>query len=68
VSAMRGCWSCGSHGACFEGCVCAKCLDPDGYEEWRKNDPEGYEDWLDSQQLEHGEECDCPGCTGEAGW
>ena len=47
---MKPCWSCGSHGPCVGDCDCAKCLDPDGYAEWRQNHPEEYEDWLEEQR------------------
>jgi hypothetical protein len=60
---LKGCWSCGSHGECYDGCDCAKCLDPEGYAEWRANNPDEYAEWLESQRLEHDEGCDCPGCV-----
>lgn len=59
---IRGCWSCGSHRACFPDCECAKCVDPDSYELWKATESEEYGEWLASQELEHGEICDCPGC------
>jgi hypothetical protein len=63
---LRGCWSCGSHGRCYDGCECTKCLDPEDYSRWRCENPEEYREWLDSQRLEHDEECDCPSCLGTA--
>jgi hypothetical protein len=62
VSRIRGCWSCGSHSRCYSDCECAKCVDPEGYREWRQESPEEYREWLDDQRLEHDEECDCPSC------
>jgi hypothetical protein len=56
---FAGCWSCGAHGPCYTNCDCAKCVDPEGYADWRADDPEGYADWIDRQ---HVEECDCPSC------
>jgi hypothetical protein len=45
---LIACWSCGAKNEeCFDGCECAKCVDPEGYDEWRYNNPEEYEDWLD---------------------
>lgn len=58
---IRGCWSCGSHAACYSECDCEKCINPQGYADWKYGEPEEYQDWVESQQL-HGEECDCPGC------
>lgn len=58
---IKGCWSCGSHAACFDGCECAKCIDPEGYALWRCENPEEYSKWLGSQKLPD-EECDCPSC------
>jgi hypothetical protein len=47
------CWSCGAKNrSCFEDCECAKCVDPEGYEEWQRNDPEGYADWLDRNTVD----------------
>lgn len=45
---MDPCWSCGAQDEpCFEGmCECAKCIDPEGYKEWKENNPEEYQDWL----------------------
>jgi len=48
MRSMKPCWSCGAQDEpCFEICDCAKCVDPDGYEEWKDNNPEAYESWLD---------------------
>lgn len=44
------CKDCGSTEAdCYLGCICAKCVDPEGYEQWKNENPEQYEDWLDKQ-------------------
>ena len=61
---MRGCWSCGSHSACYSDCECAKCIDPLGYSDWRSSDPDRYDAWMEDQQLEYGADCDCPSCGG----
>jgi hypothetical protein len=49
---MKPCWSCGAQDApCDERvCVCAKCVDPDGYREWRDQNPDDYARWLESQR------------------
>lgn len=45
------CRFCDSEDAdCYEDCDCAKCVDPEAYEEWKENYPDEYEDWLDSQR------------------
>ena len=54
---FKPCWSCGSKAACYEDCECAKCLDPEDYQEWKENNPEEYSDWIESQK-EHDEEDD----------
>ncbi len=59
VFMFKGCWSCGSHAACFDDCDCAKCVDPEDYEDWRQGNPAQYESWLERQQVD---ECGCPGC------
>jgi hypothetical protein len=46
---LKPCWSCGSRGVCYSGCECAKCEDPQGYEEWKENNPEDYSEWLKKQ-------------------
>jgi len=43
------CWSCGSEGPCYSGCLCAKCVDPVSYREWRREDPIGHKKWKLSQ-------------------
>lgn len=53
---FKPCWSCKSTGPCYSECECAKCLDPDGYQEWREENPEEYEEWVDSQREY--DECD----------
>lgn len=47
---FKPCWSCGATGPCYGECDCAKCVDPDGYEDWRRYNPEEYQDWLDRQR------------------
>jgi hypothetical protein len=47
---FKPCWSYGSNAACYDGCECAKCVDPDGYARWRCECPEEYEDWLERQR------------------
>lgn len=34
---------------CYDSCNCAKCIDPEGYEEWKNNNPEAYDAWLERQ-------------------
>jgi len=46
------CDFCGSEGECYLGCQCAKCLDPEAYEEWKNENPEAYERWLEKKRLE----------------
>lgn len=42
------CWSCGSEDAgCYSYCECAKCEDPEGYQQWREQNPDEYQEWLD---------------------
>jgi hypothetical protein len=63
---LRPCWSCGTTDRdCFSGCQCAKCVDPEGYAEWKANYPERYDTWLqlnlvdsDDLMLEQIEECE----------
>ena len=44
------CWSCGSTQPwCYEGCECAKCVDPGAYADWKNNCPDEYEAWIDRQ-------------------
>ena len=49
---MKPCWSCGAQNEpCNEEeCECAKCIDPEGYENWKTENPEEYELWLEDQQ------------------
>jgi hypothetical protein len=49
---IKPCWSCGSEEECYEQCSCAKCLNPEGYAEWKDNNPEEYNAWLESQSIE----------------
>jgi hypothetical protein len=44
------CWSCRSEAACYTGCVCAKCLDPESYEQWRVEAPDEYDAWIERQR------------------
>ncbi len=43
---VRYCDFCLSAGVCVSSCECAKCIDPEEYEEWKSNNPEEYENWL----------------------
>jgi len=52
---MKPCWSCGSTEDCYGGCECAKCIDPEGYQEWKENNPEEYEEWLEEQMEDDNE-------------
>ena len=47
---FKPCWSCDSTSDCYSDCECAKCVDPEGYQEWKENCPEEYEGWLESQE------------------
>jgi len=47
---FKACWSCGSNSDCYEDCECAKCIDPEGYAQWRHDFPEEYEAWLEEQR------------------
>jgi hypothetical protein len=50
---MRPCWSCGAQDQeCYSGCSCARCVDPENYEAWRRDNPEKYKDWLKSQKCD----------------
>lgn len=45
------CKDCGSEEAdCYEDCDCAKCVDPEAYQEWKENNPDEYQEWLDKQE------------------
>ena len=49
---LKPCWSCGAQDrACFAGCECEKCIDPEGYAHWRRENPEEYREWLESQRI-----------------
>jgi hypothetical protein len=52
MSYFAPCWSCGSTSDCYGGCECAKCVDPVGYAEWRRECPEEYDDWCERQREE----------------
>ena len=47
---MKPCWSCESNAECYDGCECAKCVDREGYQDWKENNPEDYERWLEVQK------------------
>ena len=49
---LKPCWSCGSEDSCYQDCMCRKCVDPEGYEEWKNNDVYDYNKWLESQEEE----------------
>ena len=47
---MKPCWSCGAQDEpCFDPCDCAKCEDPETYEDWKQNNPDEYQNWLEEQ-------------------
>ena len=46
------CDYCGSKGKCYYWCKCSKCLDPEGYEDWKQNYPNEYEEWLNRKKQE----------------
>lgn len=50
---IKPCWSCGSDSDCYSDCMCMKCMDPEGYEEWKNNNPERYERWLRKQEEKY---------------
>ena len=55
---MQPCWSCGAvDHECYAGCLCAKCIDPIGYAEWRREDPGGYARWM-AKNVEDPEEAE----------
>ena len=57
---LKPCWSCGAQDrACYPGCECAKCVDPEGYAQWRYECPDEYNDWLQDQFWEEGDEVEC---------
>lgn len=46
-SPMLPCRHCGAQNrSCYDGCRCAKCLDPVGYEAWKMEHPEEYDRYL----------------------
>jgi len=65
---FAGCWSCGSHGPCYEDCYCAACRNPVEYMEWCVCHPDQYRRWRDTQKLAPGVECTCPKCRAKRGW
>ncbi len=47
---MKPCWSCGARNRpCDRGCKCKKCVDPQGWEKWRKENPDEYYAYLATQ-------------------
>lgn len=47
---MKPCWSCGTEEPeCYDPCECAKCVDPEDYQQWRDENQDEYEAWLDEQ-------------------
>ena len=42
------CQFCGSKGKCYEGCECSKCLDPEGYDDFKNSDE--YDDWIEHEK------------------
>jgi len=51
---MKPCWSCGAEGPCDEAyCDCAKCRDPEAYDNWKENNPAAYERWLERQDDDY---------------
>jgi len=44
------CKFCHSEEECEDGCKCAKCVNPEKYEDWKNNNPEEYEEWLERQE------------------
>ena len=55
------CRDCGVRGPCLPDCACAKCTDPEGYEDWRNNNPREYGDWL----RRNGFDTSCERCGGD---
>ena len=52
------CNYCYSEGRCHNGCQCAKCVDPEDYNEWKINYPEEYEQWIEGEKEEEEHESD----------
>lgn len=50
------CDYCESYGDCYPDCECSKCIDPEGYEDWKENSPEEYEAWVEKKLREEDEE------------
>lgn len=49
---LKPCWDCGAQDReCFDGCVCAKCVDPEDYERWKTEEPEEYNEWLERERV-----------------
>lgn len=56
MNRMKPCWSCGAvDEACSDGCMCAKCVNPDGYDEWRRNNQYSYAIWMSENVLDRDE-------------
>ncbi len=53
---IKPCWSCGSDGQCYVDCMCAKCMDPEGYGIWKHENPDAYNRWLTKQEKEYNDE------------
>ena len=50
---IKPCWSCGTTDAdCYSGCQCVKCLDPEGYKQWKLNRPDQYQRWLENNEVD----------------
>lgn len=44
---MEPCRYCGAQGrSCLPGCLCWKCVDPVGFETWKREQWEEYDAWL----------------------
>jgi hypothetical protein len=51
---LKPCWSCGAQNEeCHSLCECAKCEDPQEYDEWKRENPEEYEEWLEEQRDDY---------------
>ncbi len=46
------CDFCFSQGRCYSGCECAKCIDPESYDQWKRNCHEEYDQWLEQKREE----------------
>lgn len=49
------CDYCGSEGECYDDCECSKCVDPEGYEEWKNENPDEYDAWIEKKLIEEEE-------------